>query len=314
MKKLLLILNAIALSLSLYGQATKPSLMVMPSEAWCNKHGFMEKYDNQGTSVLTPNYKLALQSSSELVNMISKIGVLMKDKGFPLQDLSAAIRNVERNTAMNRAATSKNSNMVAESPLDMLKRQAKADIILELDYTVNVTGPKKSVTYSLRGLDASTSKQVAGAQGTGAPSFSAEVAILLEEAVMANMDNFAAQLQSHFDDMFANGREVSIGIQVFENMQDIDLDTECDGKPLNRIIQTWMMQNTVKRRFRRASASENMIEYQEVRIPLFDEFEMPMDAQSFVEKLQDYLKSTCKLPSKIDPRGLGESILIIGDK
>ena len=38
----------------------------------------------------------------------------------------------------------------------------------------------------------------------------AEVAVLLEEAVVDKMDAFVSQLQKHFDDLMANGREVAL--------------------------------------------------------------------------------------------------------
>lgn len=34
---------------AVFGQAKKPTLMVMPSDAWCNEHGYMLTIDNQGT-------------------------------------------------------------------------------------------------------------------------------------------------------------------------------------------------------------------------------------------------------------------------
>ena len=77
-------------------------------------------------------------------------------------------------------------------------------------------GPKRSVTYTLQGLDAYTNKQVAVTQGTGEPSMAAEVAVLLEEAVVDKMDALqASQLQKHFDDLMANGREVALEVRVF---------------------------------------------------------------------------------------------------
>jgi hypothetical protein len=316
MKKLILSVITVLLSLSVFGQAKKPTLMVIPSDAWCNKNGFTEKFDNQGTIEILPDYKLALQSSSELNNVISKIGILMTEKGFPLKDLSATIRSNERRTAMNNVTTSKRSGAaVLVSPLDLLKQTAKADIILELDYTVNQTGPKKSVTYNLRGIDAYTNKQIAGAQGTGTPSFTADIPVLLEEAVTSNMDNFASQLQTYFDDLFANGREVTVGIQMFENPEGIDLESEFGGKQLTEIIEEWMAQNTVQHRFNKSDASDNFILFEQVRIPLYRENEMAMDTEAFVRQLQKYLKAApYNLISKIDQRGLGECILIIGDK
>jgi hypothetical protein len=43
----------------------------------------MMKYDNQGTEVRIPDYKLALQSDVNLLLVISKINTMMADRGFP---------------------------------------------------------------------------------------------------------------------------------------------------------------------------------------------------------------------------------------
>ena len=318
MKKIILILTGVLLCGSIFGQearAKKPTLMVMPSEAWCSNNGYMMQYDNQGTEEFTPNYKVALQTNSELNQVISKIGELMTERGFPLVDLMGSIRSLEQEQAMLRAMTSKSGAAVVESPLDILKRQAKADIILELDYTISETGPKKTISYNLRALDAYTNKQVAASSNVGKPSFSADVPTLLQEAVLVNIDNFNSQLQMHFDDLFANGREVTVRIQVFENPQNIDLETEFNGKELNEIINDWIYQNTVQHRYSEQNSSENFMVFDQVRIPLFDEKGKPMDTKAFVQSLQKYLKAApYNITAKVDQRGLGQAVLIIGDK
>ncbi|MDR1542808.1 MAG: DUF6175 family protein [Prevotellaceae bacterium] len=318
MKKLILIFATVAICLAAQAQearAKKPTLMVIPSEAWCFNHGYTEKMDNQGTEVITPNYKVAFQTNSELNLVISKIGELMTERGFPLKDMNLEIKNMERINAMNRTMTSKTSGSdIVESSLDMLKRQANPDIILELDYTINQQGPKKSVSYNIRGLDSYSNKQVAASSNTGAPSFSADAPTLLQEAVLSNIDNFNSQLQMHFDDLFANGREVTIGIQVFSNSA-VDLETEFDGHELNEIISEWLYQNTVQHRFNEMNSSENFMFFEQVRIPLFNEKGRPEDTKSFVQGLQKFLKAApYNITSKVDQRGLGQAFLIIGDK
>lgn len=74
---------------SAMGQAKKPKLMVVPSHVWCSDKGYISSYDNQGETEEIPDYKRALQNDRELMNVISKINILMADRGFPLQDLSA---------------------------------------------------------------------------------------------------------------------------------------------------------------------------------------------------------------------------------
>ena len=168
LKTLLSISLLTIFSLSAMGQAKKPTLMVVPSEAWCNAHGYMQTYDNQGTAEDIPDYKAAVSKDQQLNAVISKINILMSDRGFPLKDLQQNVRSISNLSAEDRLITSKTSGAaITESPLDRLRRTAKADIILDIDWTVNTVGPKSSITYNLKAIDAYSNKQVAGAEGTG---------------------------------------------------------------------------------------------------------------------------------------------------
>ena len=216
-KTLLSIMMLTAFSLSAMAQAKKPTLMVVPSEAWCKAHGYEQTFDNQGMIEEIPDYKAAVSSDQQLNAIISKINTLMADRGFPLKDLQQNLRSISNLSAEDRLITSKTSGSnIQESPLDRLRRTAKADILLEIDWMVNTVGPKSSITYNLRAIDAYSNKQVAGAQGTGKGSFSAEIPVLLEEAVQDHMDSFVERLQSHFDDLLTNGREVVLDMRVFD--------------------------------------------------------------------------------------------------
>jgi hypothetical protein len=299
----------------MFSQAKLPKLMVVPSDVWCVEHHFVDTVDVLGQVEVIPDYKRALQSSRELMAVISKINILMADRGFPLQDLSQAIRSIQRIDQENSVLRTKESGAgLLESPLDRLRRTAKADIILEVDWGVNQTGPKRSVTYNLRGLDAYSNKQVAGAEGTGAPSFSAELPVLIEEAVMNNMDNFTAQLRQHFDDILAKGRETIIELQIPDNGQDLDFETEFNDKELGEIITQWMVDNTVEKRFSKSESTESYLLFEQVRIPLYYK-DTPLDADGFARQLRNYLrKAPYRINCKVVNRGLGRCLLIVGEK
>lgn len=316
MKKAILLFSLCLCANLLFGQAKKPTLMIVPGDVWCTENNYMDKFDNQGTEELVPNYKKAFQSNMDLVNVIAKINTLMADRDFPLKDLSATIKDLEQSNAMDNMTVSKTSGaQLMESPLDQLKRVANADIIIEVNWKINSQGPKKSVTYNLTAKDAYTNKQVAGAQGTGAPSFTAEVPVLLEEAVLANMDNFTAQLQNHFEDMAENGREVTVEVRIFDNGSGVDFETEYEGTELTDIIDDWMAENTEKHRYNLSAGSENFLKFEQVRIPLFQANGRAMDTRRFVNNLRKYLSGApYNLTSKVEMRGLGKAILIIGEK
>ena len=298
------------------GQAKKPTIMVVPADVWCSENGYMTTYDNQGDEVTVPDYEKAVQNDMDLVNAITKIGELMAERGLPLKDLASTVRSIRQSSAEDEMTVSRSSgSSLAESPLDKLLNRAKADILVELAWKINTVGPKQSVTYTLRGIDAYTNKQVAAAQGTGAPSFSAEIPVLIEEATLEKMDGFIAQLQAHFDDLLANGREVNVNIRVFDNGSGMSLEDEYDGYELIDIIDDWMAQNTVQHRYSLTDATENMMRFEQVRIPLYRENGMPMDTRRFVTELRRYLsKEPFNITSKVLTKGLGRADLVLGEK
>ena len=238
----------------------------------------------------------------------------MADRGFTLKDLQQTIKSISRNAAEDALITSKAGSSIAESPLDQLRRQAKADILLRLDWTVNTMGPKKSITYSLAAKDTYTDKQIAGAQGTGAPSFSAEVPVLLEEAVVANMDNFCAQLQSHFDDMMENGREVTMEVKVVDNGSGIDLTSEYGGEELTDIIDDWVSDNSVNHRYNLTQGSESFLKFEQIRIALYQANGRANDTRRWARELVKELTSKYQIPCRVDMRGLGKAVVLIGEK
>ncbi|MBQ7238617.1 MAG: hypothetical protein IJS20_07480 [Bacteroidales bacterium] len=302
-------------ALSAMGQAKKPTLMVMPSEAWCIEHGYTQAFDNQGTTETIPDYKAAVSSDKQLTAIITKINTLMADRGFPLKDMQQTLRNISSLAAEEQVITSSKSGAsITESPLDRLRRTAKADIILEIDWNVNTIGPKNSITYNIRALDAYSSKQVAGAEGTGKGSFSAEIPVLLEEAVQDHMDSFVERLQAHFDDMFAHGREVVLDLRIFDS-SDISFEKEYNNYELSEIIDNWLADNCVEHRFSKTDATETMILYEQVRIPLYKTNGMAQDTYGFARDLARFLGADpYKIPVKTINRGLGRCLLIIGEK
>lgn len=294
-------------------KATKPTLMVMPSDTWCYNTGVLTQEEYDGVLSQSCDYQKAFLNS-DLNNVLSKIGILMSDRGFPLEDFASSYKKLQSDQILYNNSQSKSNNSVNISIKDQVLNSVKSDILLEIDWQINNVGPRKSVTYNLRAIDSYTSKQVAGAQGTGAPSFNAEIPVLLEEAVLTNMDNFAAQLQNHFDDLFENGRAITVNIRVFENDEDIDLESEFDGEELQYIIEDWMSLNTVKSAFNLSTSTENYANYTNVRIPMFKTTGQPMVARDLGRELSKYLKTTYAISSKVDVKGIGEIDLYIANQ
>lgn len=315
MRKIAFTIAAILLSISMYGQAKKPTIMVVPSDVWCVQNNFSTIYNNQGVEEIIPDYYKALQTDANLLLAIGKINTMMTERGFPLKDLQTVTKSLKQQIAEDNIVQSKTSGAsMAENPIDRLRRVAKADIIMQLTYSLNKMGPKYSITYNLQGIDAYTGKQIAGSQGTGKQTFSTELPILIEDAIVQNMDFFCVQLMAYFQDIQENGREISVDIRVFDNGSGLDLESEFDGKELSEIIDNWMSYNTVNHIYNKSDGSETFIQYEQVRIPLYKTNGNQMDAESFVRDLRSHLKKKYQIESKVMTRGLGRCILVIGEK
>lgn len=316
MKKSIFTIALALVALVASAQIKKPELMVIPSDIWCISNGYYTEIENLGTTTKVPNYKQALQENMDLKLAIAKLNDLMVERQFPLQSLEQAIKNLEQRRLEDNLTTSKAGNELAESPLDEVARTAKCDIILELSWEVKDFGPKHSLSYILEGRDAYTGKSIGASSGTGAPSFTADVAVLLEEAIVANMDNFINRLQDHFTEMQTIGREITMDIKVFaNNAAGVDLETEFEGEELIDIINNWLQVNTVQGRFSMPYASENVANFTQVRIPVYDERGRAIDANGFAKQLAKMLKKEpYNIPSKVLVKGLGRAVIILGEK
>ena len=114
--------------------------------------------------------------------------------------------------------------------------------------------------------------------------------------------------------MFTNGREIIVRVKKFDTW-DGDLEKEYEGKELSAIIEDWMAKNTVKGRFSTTDATENMMLFEQVRIPLFDESGKAIDARGFCKGLQSFLKSPpYNITNKLMTKGLGQGVIVLGDK
>ncbi|MDA0764962.1 MAG: DUF6175 family protein [Proteobacteria bacterium] len=319
MKKITLAIFIALFTFASFAQpkAKKPTIMIVPSDVWCNQNGFMQEFNNQGTVVKVPDYKKAMQSDPTLIQVIAQINGMMAERGFPLKNLESALKTLEAEAADdNMRSSSTTGGGVSSSPTDKLKQVAKADIWMQITYNVNKKGPKSSIQFTLQGLDAYTDKQVATATGNGEPS-SGSTPELMQEAVLAHLDNFNSTLMTYFEDMFVNGREVVCRIKVWDDWGE-NLETEEYGDDeLGILIEDWMSELTVNGVFNLTTSTENIMLFEQVRIPLFATDakgkEKAYDVRALGKDLRNKLK-TVGVEAKAENDGLGKVTLWIGHK
>ena len=313
MRKATLLICAFMLSLSVLGQK-KPTIMILPSDNWCTMRYFMTTYENQGTDVKIPNYQQAFQEDTELGQVISKVGGVLTSLGYSLKDAEQEIKSIAVKQVEDDMTTSKTSGAsLVESPLDILKRRIKSDIVIQIWWKLNREANGHSASFTLEAFDAYTNKRIATSTGTTSAS-TAPIPVILETAVKENVLTFDKQMMAWYEDQQTNGREISLTVRCWDNW-DSDLESEYNGEELTDCIQEWLQKNCVGGSFNLTDGTETFAQFEQVRIPLQDERGRAMDARSFATNLRKYLQQPpFNIASKVIIRGLGEAIVILGEK
>lgn len=315
MKKVIFSVLTLLLTMNIaFAQGKKPTLMILPSDNWCSQRYFITNFENQGTTVKIPDYKAAFQDDAELSTVISIVGGLLAECGYPVKDSEQELKNLDIKQGEDNAMMSKTSGAaLAESPLDVLKRKSTSDMIIQIGWSANKEAAGKSVTFQLDAIDSYTSKRIASATGTG-ESTDDIVPRLLETAVKAHIPEFTQKLDNYFYEQGIKGREIVLTVKKWDSWEN-DLETEYNGEELTDCIVEWLNQNTVGGNYNLSDATENNMLLEQVRIPIKDERGMALDARGFANQLRKYLqKEPFNITSKVITRGLGEAMIVLGEK
>ncbi len=273
----------------------------------------MTRFSDQGQTVYVPDYQAAFRQDPEIGSVVSQIGQILTDCGYNLKDTEQELKKLSRDAAEDAVTTSKSGKSIAESPLDILKRTSKSDIIIQIGWQVNKEKSGKSVSFTLEAFDAYTSKRVATATGISKPSGDIVPRILAKD-VKDQIKPFCKQMDAFFADVERNGREIVLTIRRWEDW-DEDLESEFGGEELLEVIQCWLSDNTVGGNFNLSDATENFARFEQVRIPLTDEKGNALDARGFSAKLRKFLRTApYNIPVKVMTKGLAEAYLILGEQ
>lgn len=289
-----------------------PIVMVVPSTSWCHQHGF--EADN------LPDYQRALTENQELTQAITTLSVRLTQRGFEVKDLRAALRTLQTEEQEEHAMVSQFEDAIAETKIDQLRRTAKADIWVEIDWIENEIkgGSQKSLTWTMSAMDAYTDFVIGGVSPTttgAAFASSFQLPIMIESAIQGQFDPFCNTLISYFRNCEKQGRAIKMNILTWENLRE-GLMTEIDDMELSEIIENWLEANTVNGKYGTPdiSPSGNRMTIEQVRIPLTNAKGRDLSTLSWAKGLQKWLMNEYDIESNLSTKGLGQVQLILGGK
>ncbi len=301
-------------------QGKMPTVMVVPSKVYCNNHNCMKTINNQGVTEYIQDFDKALLDN-QLNQAITALNARLNSRGFEVKNLSSALSTLKTEKAENMVLTSiEGGASVAETPIDVLRRVAQADIWIEINWTENAIkgGSEKTLTFSLSAIDAYTDFVVGGIPPTtshNAFSSNFNIALMIESAIQGQFDPFCNTMVDYFKTLAAKGRAIKVRVLCWDDW-DGSLMEEYDGDELNEIIEDWLSDNTVKGKFGAPSLSPSgkVMTIEQVRMPLTDNKGRHYDPRRWARGLRTNLKNDYSIPANISTKGLGELLIVIGSK
>ena len=324
MNRILTAIVALLCTLSSFAQSTaesinqakarKPIIMVIPEKAWCINQGFVKDDDPK-----SPDYEKALLND-DVLNVITKMGGIMQERGYPLKNLQSALDELKNESAIEMSLTSKADGEIVEDELDQLTRVAQADILVNIAFSRTTYGPRNLVEFRVTSVDAATNKQIGGETGRSSAS-GAPISVLMEESVLSFMDNFTSSIQRHFEDLTTNGREGSVIFKIADDCPlnfDSEVSLNGDTGELNEVIDYWMNEHAVNGSFTQNGKTRNRLSYEQVRFPLFGKGKFggkpqAINMDGFIKPIGQFL-SQFGITIATTPIGLGKAYVVLGGK
>lgn len=272
-------------------QATMPTIIVFPGDQWMTDHGFMKTFNDKGENKYIPKYNDAFVNSREIGSVISSIQKVLEERQFEHQDLQNLSRTFQEERAA-ELANAADGYEAAKGAMDELMQQARPDIRVDVEYDVQQVGPRKNINYNIKAVDAYTSEQVSEASGNIQMTMD-PTDLALRKAVAGNCDDFCERILEHYRDLRDNGRKVVVIFRAAPSagVNFIRDEIGDDGDTYDEFLYEWMKKHAVNRACKIGRKGANIVEFNPVRIPFFDENGDPLDAESWAKGIRKAFKA-----------------------
>lgn len=292
-------------------QTQKPNMLVLPSDQLLQRFGKLQQQEALGKTLQVRDYPGYLLSDEDSKFIISTIQSKFIEFGYPLNDLEQTLKSIN-DQEMIDAATG-----VQKDAKTILLTSAKPDIILEMDYSLQTDRStrdySKSLTYTIRAIDAFTNKVVATIQQTGfkGDKGTKTPAALMQAALDKDSKNFTNQINNYFNGIIESGRDITLRVTI-ENGVNLTMSDEClDGDAYSDFIIDWIKVNTVQGAYTMSRNTETEMYFTNVRVKTLNENGTQYSAYDFARELSKALNKGCGIKSKNTTQGLGDATISI---
>lgn len=291
-------------------QQQKPTMLVLPSDQLLQRFGKLQQQEALGKTLQVRDYAGYLLSDEDSKFIISTIQSKFIDFGYPLNDLEQTLKSINDQEMIDAV------DGIQKDAKTVLLTTAKPDIILELDYSLQTDRStrdfKKSLTYTLRAIDAFSNKVIATIQQTNFDNGKDKTpAGLMQAALDKDSKTFTQQINDHFNNIIANGRDITLRVTI-ENGVNLTMSDEClEGDAYSDFIIDWVKVNTLQGAYNMSRNTETEMYFTNVRIKTLNENGTQYSAYDFARELSKALNKGCGIKSKNTTQGLGDATISI---
>ena len=294
-------------------QQQKPAMLVIPSDQLLQQFGKLKQQEALGKTLQVRDYNGYLLTDQDSKFIISTIQSAFIQMGYPLNDLEQTLKSINEQEMLDAI------DGIQKDAKTILLTTAKPDIILELDYNIVTDRSsrdfKKSLTYTLRAIDAFSNKVVATIQQTNfeGNSKTATPATLMEAALAKDTKGFTQQINNHFNTIIETGREITLRVTI-DNGVNLTMSDEClDGDTYSDFIIDWVKVNTLLGAYNMNRNTETEMYFTNVEIKTLNDNGTQYSAYDFARELSKALNKGCGIKSRNTTQGLGMATISIKD-
>lgn len=292
-------------------QQQKPAMLVIPSDQLLQQFGKLKQQEALGKTLQVRDYNGYLLTDQDSKFIISTIQSAFIQMGYPLNDLEQTLKSINEQEMLDAI------DGIQKDAKTILLTTAKPDIILELDYNIVTDRSsrdfKKSLTYTLRAIDAFSNKVVATIQQTNfeGNSKATTPAALMEAALAKDTKGFTQQINNHFNTIIETGRDITLRVTI-DNGVNLTMSDEClDGDTYSDFIIDWVKVNTLLGAYNMNRNTETEMYFTNVKIKTLNDNGTQYSAYDFARELSKALNKGCGIKSRNTTQGLGMATISI---
>lgn len=286
----------------------KPSLMVIPSDQYLQRSGYLKTIQMNGRTVFERDYNGFILNNATNKNAVRAIQNFFISKGYPLNDLEQSLKslNVQENLD--------DADNTAKDAKTLLVSTCHPDIILEFDMEqkhkpVTRTKMEPAIDYTMAAIDAFSSKSVASFVKT---DISGDMTSYFDKQLPSDMSDFVSQIKAYFADIVVNGRDITFRVTL-DNGCSINLSDEYNdmGDCYSDWIRDWVKTNAKNgtAALNRNTAKE--MYYTSVRITNNSDDGTQFNAYDFANNFRKEFTKTFQIKSINTTQGLGDASIKI---